>query len=239
MKLHQNTNRNAVSSKTTLGLFAFALGVFSAPALAQNSGNDFSFSGSATFVSDYRFRGLSLSDKDFAIQGGLNLNHKSGFYVSTWASSIQEFAGSETELDLYGGYSGSIGNLSTNVGIIAYIYPGSDNTTYYEVYGSVSGTMKNISWTLGSAYAWDQNNIGGQDNIYVYLSGSRPLGNSGVSVNGYIGYEDGAFGTDKWDWNAGLSYSFQRYTLGVSYVDTNTGSGTGSAGVIASISASF
>lgn len=239
MKLTVKTKR-ITTSKTALFSAAFlAQGLVAAPALAQSTGNDFSFSGSATFVSDYRFRGLSLSDKDFAIQGGLNLNHKSGFYVSTWASSIQEFAGSETELDLYAGHSGSIGNLSTNVGVIAYIYPGSDNTTYYEVYGSVSGTMKNISWTLGSAYAWDQNNIGGQDNIYVYLSGSRPLGNSGFSVNGYIGYEDGAFGTDKWDWNAGLSYSFQRYTLGVSYVDTNTGNGTGSAGVIASISASF
>lgn len=239
MKYNAKTVCNAASKTAIFGASLLLSGIVASPASAQNAGNDFSLTGNVAFVSDYRFRGLSLSDKDFAIQGGLNLNHNNGFYAGVWGSSIEQSAGAESELDLFVGYNGSLGNLSTNIGVIAYIYPGSDNTTYYEVFGSISGTANNIFWTLGSAYAWDQSNIGSQDNIYFYLSSSAPLGKTGVSINGTIGFEDGAFGNDKWDWNAGFSYSFKKITLAVSYVDSNTGAGNGSAGVMASLSASF
>ncbi|MCK0068861.1 TorF family putative porin [Kordiimonas laminariae] len=215
--------------------------LFSVEAGAQDTSSPFSFSGSATLTSDYRFRGLSLSDKDFAIQGGFNLNHESGFYLSTWGSSIESFNGSELELDLYGGYAGNINsNLSYNVGFIAYLYPGSSGgTDYYETYASISGSADKLSWTLGTAYAFDQDNIGGTDNIYIYGNASYPLTNS-LSASASLGFEDGAFGNEKWDWSLGLSYSFSKYSLSVSYIDTaNSGSNLGDAGVIASLSASF
>ena len=57
--------------------------LFSGSAASAQDASAFSFSGSAALVTDYRFRGLSLSDKDAAIQGGFNVNHESGFYLST------------------------------------------------------------------------------------------------------------------------------------------------------------
>jgi uncharacterized protein (TIGR02001 family) len=40
-------------------------------------------------VSDYRFRGISQTDKDFAVQGGLTVSHESGLYASVWGSSVR------------------------------------------------------------------------------------------------------------------------------------------------------
>lgn len=211
------------------------------PAVSAQDSSPFTLSGNAALVTDYRFRGLSLSNKDTALQGGFNINHESGFYLSTWGSSIENFNGSELELDIYGGYATTIGALSTNVGFLAYTYPGAtDNTDYYEVYGSVGGSVDIVSWSLGANYAFEQDGTGDQDNIYLYLSTSTPIGNTPFSVSGNIAYEDGAFGTDKWDWLLGLNYSFKQFSLSVNYIDTaNAGSSAGDAGVIGMLSASF
>ncbi len=210
-----------------------------APAASAQDAPAFSFSANAALVSDYRFRGVSLSNRDIAIQGGFDLSSKSGFYVGTWGSSIEEYAGAETELDIYGGYGGTFGALNFDVGILAYTYPGSDKTTYWEAYSSVGGTAGKLGWTLGAAYAFDQSNIGGVDNIYLYLDTSLPLGDTGLSAATHIAYEDGAFGNEKLDWSLGLSYDLDKIALGVSYIDTNVNSREGGAGVIVSLSSSF
>ena len=53
------------------------------PALADETDppSEFTITGNVAMVSDYRFRGLSFTAGDPAIQGGINVNHKSGFYV--------------------------------------------------------------------------------------------------------------------------------------------------------------
>jgi uncharacterized protein (TIGR02001 family) len=225
---------------------AFALSAFATLALFSTSSISaaaeipaLSLSANAALVSDYRFRGISLSNKDIAIQGGFDISSESGFYVGTWGSSIEQYAGSETELDVYGGYGTKFGDLSFDIGILAYTYPGSTNTTYWEAYSSVGGSAGKLAWTLGAAYAFDQNSIGGTDNIYLYLDTSMPLADTAFSVATHIAYEDGAFGNEKLDWSLGLTYGLDKFSLGVSYVDTNVNTRGGSAGVIFSLSSSF
>jgi len=227
---------------TTLVFVATAsMAAIVAPGASAQDSNPFSLNASATLTTDYRFRGLSLSNKDTAFQGSFSINHESGFYLSTWGSSIENFNGAELELDIYGGYAGQIRDISTNVGFYAYTYPGATaNTDYYEVYGSVGGSLDVVSWTVGANYAFDQDGTGNQDNIYVYLNTSAPIGDTPFSLAGNLAYEDGAFGTNKWDWLLGLSYGFQQFSLSVNYIDTaNSGSSAGDAGVIAMLSASF
>lgn len=233
--------KKALLLSASLG--ALAIG---APSAQAQDSNPWSLSANVALVTDYRFRGLSLSEKDPALQGGFDVAHESGFYIGTWASSIQGYAGdpagglSELEMDIYMGYSGSIGDLSTDIGILAYTYPGSDDTHYIEAYGSVGGAIEAVSWTLGAAYVWDQDNVGSQDNIYLYLDTSTAIGDTPFGLNTHIAYEDGAFGNDKWDWLVGLSYSYQQFSFSVNYVDTsNSGSNLGDATVVGMISASF
>ena len=82
---------------------AVAALAFSVPALAQEAPKPITVSGSAAIVSDYRFRGVSQSDRALAVQAGLTVSHESGLYVGTWASNLAgwgTFGGSNTELDL-------------------------------------------------------------------------------------------------------------------------------------------
>ncbi|HYC54219.1 MAG TPA: TorF family putative porin, partial [Candidatus Binatia bacterium] len=45
-------------------------------------------SGSVTLISDYSFRGVSQTQRDFALQGGVTWKPWSGLYVGAWGSSI-------------------------------------------------------------------------------------------------------------------------------------------------------
>jgi uncharacterized protein (TIGR02001 family) len=65
--------------------------------------------GNMSLVSDYRFRGLTQTFEEPALQGGFDYAHPSGIYIGNWNSSISDnfYAGSPLEMDFYGGYKGS------------------------------------------------------------------------------------------------------------------------------------
>lgn len=218
--LNNKNTKNIITKSLVAASFSAALLAATPSAMAEDD-SAFSFSANATVVSEYRFRGISLSNRDTAIQAGLDISHKSGFYVGTWGSSIQPYEGSETELDIYGGYAGEIGELTYDVGLLAYTYPGSDGTAYLEGYASISGALQKVDWTFGYAYAFSQDSLGNQDNSYIYLDAGYPLGDTGFAVAGHLAYEDGAFGDKKWDWSAGVSYPIGQFEAAVTYVDTN------------------
>jgi uncharacterized protein (TIGR02001 family) len=198
-------------------------------AVAQD---ELTIEGNVALVSDYRFRGVSLSDETVAIQGGFDLALPSGLYAGTWASSIENYGGSEIELDLYGGYGFEAGMFALDVGVLGYFYPGADDLEYYEIYGSVGTTLGMIDTTLGLNYApSDQDGLGDDENTYVYLSGGMPLGDSPFSLSASVGYTDGVLdfsddGDGFWDWSVGISTSVLGVDVGLSYVDTS-GDGDG------------
>ncbi len=79
-------------------------------------------------VTDYRYRGISQTRGMGAVQGGVDYSHASGAYAGLWASTIrwvQDAGGNaDIEVDLYGGYKGSVTTwLSYDVGGLAYVYP--------------------------------------------------------------------------------------------------------------------
>src|SRR5262245_3829130 len=87
-----NLTGNNMRTSFVTGLSALALATFFAtPAAAAELGGGFSVNGGATVVSDYRFRGISQTDKDFALQGTISVSHKSGFYATVWGSSIDDY----------------------------------------------------------------------------------------------------------------------------------------------------
>ena len=240
--LNAKNTKNIVTKSLAAASLGTALVIATPSAMAEDDGM-FSFSANATVVSEYRFRGLSMSNRDTAIQGGLDVSHKSGFYLGTWGSSIDPVAGSETELDIYGGYAGEIGDLTYDVGLLAYTYPGSDGTAYLEGYASISGALQKMDWTFGYAYAFSQDSLGNQDNSYIYLDAGYPLGDTGFALAGHLAYENGAFGDKKWDWSAGVSYPIGQFEAAVTYVDTNIENfglkTNASSAVVFSLGASF
>lgn len=210
-----------------LGVSALALAAVATPAMAQDLGG-FSVSGNAAVVSDYRFRGISLSDGDFAIQGGIDISHESGFYIGTWGSSLADFdpkAYGATELDIYGGWSGDVTEgVTVDVGVLYYYYPNSaaGDYDYWEPYASVSTTLGPVDATLGVAYAPDQDSLGSNDNLYIYTDLGMGIPNTPISLSGHLGYTDGALSFDpdgdSFDWSLGASWAINdNLSLGVTY----------------------
>ncbi len=97
----------------------------------EESGDGITITGSATVVSDYRFRGFSQSDEEAAIQGGFTIGHDSGLCVGTSGSSIGFNNG--TEIDVFAGFAKEVSSgLTADVGATLYLYPGSSNTSVIE-----------------------------------------------------------------------------------------------------------
>ena len=70
------------------------------------------------------------------------------------------------------------------------VFPGVD-TDYFEPYASIATTFGPVGATVGAAYAWEQDSLGGNDNVYVYTDWSLGLPNTPVTFNAHLGYTDG------------------------------------------------
>jgi uncharacterized protein (TIGR02001 family) len=222
-----------------LGSMSAAAPAFAQEEAAEEAEGPFTVSGGIAVVSDYRFRGVSLSDKDFAVQPTLTVSHESGFYVGVWGSNIAENPGEDIEVDLYAGFAGG-DTVTYDLGVTYYMYPGVSDFNYAEFIGKLGTTVGPV--TLGGmvAYAPSQDSTGNTDNFYVGTNASIGIPDTPLSFTGSIGYEDGAFGDDKIDWSLGVTAEVKGFTLGASYVDTNRFvGGLGKAGAVFSISYGF
>ncbi|MFZ2997301.1 TorF family putative porin [Sphingobium sp.] len=186
----------------------------SVPAFAQEAPTSpVTVTGSVGLVSDYRFRGVSQSDKGMAVQGGITATHESGVYVGTWGSNLGgwgRFGGSNMELDLFAGYAIPLGGATLDVGATWYMYPsGGDTTDFVEPYVKLSSTMGPVKGLLGVAYAPKQEALGKVcsdsactifnpgvkgDNLYIWGDISGAVPNTPVSLKAHLGYSDGNSG---------------------------------------------
>ncbi len=199
---------------------AFAIAI-ATPAVAQDtapSNPAITVSGSVGVVSDYRFRGVSQSDEEIAVQGGITIAHDSGFYVGTWGSNLAgwgTFGGANLELDLIGGFKTKLGEGTTlDVGLTWYMYPGgADLTDFAEPYAKISGTVGPASLTAGVAYAPRQkalgkwfnngaaaaagtvNNPGAKDdNLYLWGDAAVALTGTPLTLKAHAGHSWGQDG---------------------------------------------
>lgn len=212
--------------------------------------------GGVTLISDYRFRGLTQTNGDPALQATVNINHSSGFYVGTWVSSIDGGLDGSTplltgygdaEVDLYAGYTKTFDNgLGVDVGLLYYFYPGGAsgfNTDFFEPYGSVSYTIGPVGTKVGFNYAWggqDGLNFtpGSDDSIYVYGEASIGIPKTPITLKGHLGVTSGSLGLANFagaddsytDWSLTAEAVKGHFKAGVSYVDTDVSNFGGFAG---------
>ena len=185
-------------------------------ALAQTEAatKPFTVSGTIGLVTDYRLRGVSQSDSNPALQGGVTVTHTSGFYGGFWGSNLAgwgTFGGPNLELDLIGGYKRTFGGATVDVGLTWYMYPGgADKTDYAEPYVKLSGMAGPVSLLAGVAYAPKQQALGRwyftgadaaagvyndpgdkEDNLYLWGDFGLGIPTTPISARAHIGYSDG------------------------------------------------
>ncbi|MBD3730588.1 MAG: hypothetical protein IE933_12880 [Sphingomonadales bacterium] len=214
-----------------------------------------SISGNVALTTDYRFRGVSLSGGDPAIQGGLDVALPAGFYVGTWSSSIDGGVYGSQELDLYAGWGTDLAEgVSFDAGLLYYVYPNGVSGVdldYWEPYASITGTIGPVEAKVGLAYAWKQDSLGNDDNIYVYTDLSTSVPGTPLSLSAHLGYTDGVLappflaGTSDmtgFDYSIGASMTvFGPLSLSVSYIGVDGPSIDGFTDdtVVATLSAEF
>lgn len=213
----------------------------SAPAWADEAAaeetdppSDFTITGNVALVTDYRFRGLSFSGGDVAVQGSIGVSHSSGLYIGTWATSLEQdpldIYGS-TEVDIYAGWTGEItSGLTADVGITLYAYPSGSlgDADVWEPYASLSTTLGPATAKLGVNYAWKQDSLGGDDNFYIYTDLGLGIPDTPISLSAHLGYTDGALSpnlltltsTDGgWDYALGATWNITKnLSIGASYI---------------------
>jgi len=226
-----------MKTKTSLPIVAL-LALVASPSFAQTElPYDWSFTANAGLFTDYRFRGISQTNKQPAFQGGFDFAHKSGFYAGNWNSNVDAglYNGGNLEMDFYGGYKGSVNEFSYDVGALYYYYPGSgvggsnkiDNTELY-----IAGGWGPVSLKYSYAVS-DFFGLTDSKGAY-YLDGTvtYPVTKE-FSLVGHVGYQgglkngalitqlDGSVVSSVTDWKLGVTYDVKGWILGASYIDTN------------------
>jgi uncharacterized protein (TIGR02001 family) len=221
--------------KSFAAIAGLLLATTAAPAFAQDAEEEsgpITVSGGISLVSDYRFRGVSLSGEDFAVQPTITVSHESGFYAGVWGSNLDDTpVYGEVEVDLYAGYNTDLAEgTNLDVGLIYYWYPDGTNAAgpsdYFETIVKLAHDIGPVTATGTVGYSWSQASLGDNDNLYLGLGLSSAIPNTPVTLVGTVGYTDGALGAlasggNYLDWSLGADLAVGPATLGVRYIDTD------------------
>ncbi len=236
-------------------LSMLAASLLDAPAFAQETveadtkahtsayGSGTSVSGEALLLSDYRFRGISRSERDPAVQGQITASGASGWYAGGRGTSLRR-AGAlgGAQLDLYAGYGANL-DLATSVdaGVLYYVFPDGDGKTdYFEPYASLSHQLGPVLGTLGAKYAPEQQAIGGDDSLYLFGEVEAVIPATPITAIAQIGRQDGGLAGSYWNWSLGARYTHGAFVVGLRYVDTDVSANPNAeAGLIASAGMRF
>jgi uncharacterized protein (TIGR02001 family) len=127
------------------------------------------------------------------------------------------------EVDLSAGFSKSIDSLTSDVGVVAYLYPGT-NIRVWEGYASVENDFGPAAVKLGVFYAPNQKDT--RHSTYLYGDASAPVPGAPITVRGHVGYSDGglavALGQNHYvDYSVGADVTVGKVIFNLSYIATD------------------
>ncbi|HEY8100340.1 MAG TPA: TorF family putative porin [Burkholderiaceae bacterium] len=215
---------------------SFAHAEDAAPAAAPTPDNVVAYN--IGIASDYRYRGISQTRFQPALQGGVDYtNNPTGLYLGTWLSTIKWIKDNVLEVngmtngkgpvewDLYGGKRGDIGGgFSYDVGGLYYYYPTNNYSNYspntnantFELYGQIGYGPGYIKYSNSMTTLFG--NVNSKNSGYLDISVNPDLGN-GYTLNLHAGHQQvkgsGEFATGMsnsiysyTDWKIGVSKTF-------------------------------
>ncbi len=233
----------AAALAATLAGGALAQAPAPAPAAAPAPEPDFTYTANIGLYSQYVFRGISQTNEKPAVQGGMDLAHKSGLYVGTWASNISwpsdgnPDVSASVEWDFYGGYKWTLpADFVADFGVLYYWYPGTYPTGYSpkpnttELYAALNWKMLQVKYSYslndtfgvpnsdGSYYIegnvnWDV--IEKVNDVVGKVTLIGHVGHQGYSNNGSLTYTD---------WKVGASTELWGVTVGIFGTGTDANS---------------
>lgn len=198
-----NTLQKTAIAAAITGLFAPAVFAQAAPAAAPEPSP---ITANVTLVNDYRFRGITQSNYQPAIQGGFDYAHESGFYIGNWNSTINWVSNGNAntvnaplEMNFYGGFKKELiaPGFASDFGVLQYYYPSTGsfsatvnpNTT--ELYAAQNFTFGPLTgfvkFSYGLTTIFGIPNSSGS--FYPDLTLNYDTGFWGITANGHVGYQ--------------------------------------------------
>jgi uncharacterized protein (TIGR02001 family) len=217
-------------------------------AQAQMPSIAYSFNGAIT--TDYIFRGFSQTERGPTAQIGGDLTFGIG-YVGFWASGldfgrdvISNKPTARAEIDLYAGIKPTWNGFNFDFGGIYYLYPRAlDNrlTTllvgeadYFELKAGVSREWVKAFTTTHTLF-WSPDYTNSTGSVFTLENGAAlnlpAFAGITPSISALLGYQTGdaaaykalvGNGKDNYlYWNAGVTFTWEKFSLDVRYWDTN------------------
>ncbi|MGQ0673464.1 MAG: TorF family putative porin [Hyphomicrobium sp.] len=238
-----------VNKLSLAGLAGAALFGLAAPAAADDS---FWWSVNLAGSSDYMFRGVSQTDNEPAVSGGLDVGYGI-FYAGVWASGVDDnFVATATEIDVYAGVKPKWGKITLDFAVLGYLYPNQDDAislgnevSYLELKSGVSVAVTD-SFSVGATYYYSPEysfEVGEGHTIEGTAALTLPqMWVFTPTISGTVGYletdlpslpgdRDGPdndgdgvpdLQTDITYWNAGLALTVEKITFDMRYFGSDT-----------------
>jgi uncharacterized protein (TIGR02001 family) len=207
--------------KLSLVAAAAALSMGGAAYAQDDSGPTVAFNVGA--ASDYVFRGVSQTDEDPQVFGGVDVTYGQ-FYAGAWGSNVDFLDSTDAEFDLYAGFKPTLGAVSLDLAAIYYGYidqPSGADYDYFEFKAAASVPVGKGS--LGAAVYYSPDFFGVVDDAFYYeVNGSYGLTDK-ISISGALGRQELEGPGDYTTWNVGLGFALNSHIgIDVRYHDTST-----------------
>lgn len=217
------------------------------------------FTAGASLTSDYRFRGISNSNRDAAAQGYVQYDHSSGFFGNLWFSTI-DFDDTSTydasiEIDATLGYNYAFSEETTaSIKAVYYWYADADTPAglpdydYFELIAGVDHDFGPAS--VSGELAWGPDNFAETGDAVALTGGvTVPIMDTflffdgGLEASGHAGYQWLDVGEDYFFYDIGATASWGVISVDARWVGTDIDNAdcglpdTCEGGVVLSVSA--
>lgn len=232
----------SIGLKTLMGA-ALLSTAMATPALAEG------LSGSAAATTNYLFRGITQTLDKPTVQASIGYDFGNGFSVGAWGSGIDFGDGkSSLETDYYANYAFDWQDIGVTLGATYYAYPTSTSAWNYDYFeASVALSHDFGPFSLNGSVWYSPEFFGGAGNAWYFQVGGEVPITDWLSASGNYGYQtvDTPFyfiTKDSYsNWNLGLTATYDKYSLGVMYSQTDLANvgGLQDAKFVVTLGASF
>lgn len=200
----------------------WAAGLAATPACAQSAPPNVVYT-DLSAVSDYRYDGLSNSNRHGAVQASAYLWRPDNFFAGVFASSVDN--GAAAEIDVYGGHKFDVGPTQYSLQLLGAHFTQQRFRAFVPTYDFLQATASAerhfgplrlkaaLSWTPdGSASARQAWRIAGEGDYAL-----RPW----LSLGGRIGTTQAVGTADRTFWDFGATLSSRDLSFDLRYVDSS------------------
>jgi uncharacterized protein (TIGR02001 family) len=201
---------------------------------ALNPGFAGDLTANAGITNNYIWRGLTQTQNQAAVSGGLDFAFENGLYIGTWVTNVN-YAPNDAfsyENDIYFGYSAAGKNLAFDLGYLYYNYDDTANFDFGEIYGGLSIAGFDFGgYVLANTEANEgaSQDFGFGEAYYMYLDYAIDI-KDGLELGLHIGHHNGDFnevfngvGGNYVDYNISLAKSGFTFMITDTNLDNPTG----------------